>query len=54
MDVNSGRVFIAHDLKCDESTLYHQLLKSKPTKIAFKPAERDQDSEIEDLPKVVI
>jgi hypothetical protein len=50
MDVNSGRVFIARDVKFDESTLYHQLLKTKPTKFAFKPAEQDKDSEIEAEP----
>jgi len=54
MDVNSGRVFIARDVKFDESILYHQLLKTKPTKIAFEPAEQDKDSEIEEPPKVVI
>jgi hypothetical protein len=27
MDVSSGRVFMARDVKFDESTLYHQLLK---------------------------
>jgi len=54
MDVNSGRVFIAQDVKFDESTLYHQLLKTKPTKIAFEPAEQDKDSEIEEPPNVVI
>jgi len=48
MDVNSGRVFIARDVKLDESALYHQLLKTKPTKLAFEPAEQDKDSEIED------
>jgi hypothetical protein len=50
MDVNSGRVFIARDVKFDESTLYHQLLKTKPAKFAFEPAEQDKDSEIEDEP----
>jgi len=54
MDLNSGRVFIACDVKSDESTLYHLLLKTKPTKIAFKPAEQDEDSEIEEPPKLVI
>jgi len=54
MDISSGRVFIARDVKFDESTLYHQLLKTKPTKIAFEPAEQDKDSEIEEPPKVVI
>jgi len=54
MDVSSGRVFIARDVKFDESTLYHQLLKTKPTKIAFEPAEQDKDSEIEERHKVVI
>jgi len=51
MDVNSGRVFIARDVKFDESTLYHQLLKTKSTKFAFEPAEQDKDSEIEEPPK---
>jgi len=54
MDVNSGRVFIARDVKCDESTLNPPLLKTKPTKIGFEPAELDKDSEIEELPKVVM
>jgi len=54
MDVNLGQVFTARDVKFDESTLYHQLLKTKPTKIAFKPAEQDKDSEIEEPPNVVI
>ena len=53
MDVNSGRVFIARDVKFDEPTLYHQLLKTKPTKIAFKPAEQHKDSEIEDEPPMI-
>ena len=51
IDVCSGRVFIARDVKFDESTLYHQLLQTKPTKIAFEPAEQDKDSEIEEPPK---
>jgi len=54
MDVSSGRVFIGRDVKFDESTLAHQLLKTKPTKIAFEPTEQDKDSEIENPPKVVI
>jgi hypothetical protein len=54
MDVNSGRVFIARDVTFHESTLYHQLLKTKPTKLAFEPAEQDKDSEIEEPLKVVI
>jgi len=54
MDVNSGRVFIARDVKFDESTLFHQLQKTKPTKIAFEPAEQDKDSEIVEPPEVVI
>jgi len=54
MDISSGRVFIVRDVKFDEFTLYHQLLKTKPTKRAFEPAEQDMDSEIEDLPKVMI
>jgi hypothetical protein len=53
MDVSSGRVFIARDVKFDESTLYHQLLKTKPAKIAFEPAEQHKDSEIEDEPPLV-
>jgi len=50
MDVNSGRVFLARDVKFDESTLYHQLLKTKPAKFAFEPAEQNKDSEIVDEP----
>jgi hypothetical protein len=53
-DVNSCRVFIVQDVQFDEFTLYHQLLKTKPTKIACKPAEQDKDSEIEEPPKVVM
>jgi len=53
MDVNSGRVFIAQDVKFDESTLYHLLLKTKSTKFAFERAEQHKDSEIEDEPPVV-
>jgi len=47
-------VFVARDVKFDESTLYHQLLKTKPTKIAFEPAKQDKDSEIQQTPKVLI
>jgi hypothetical protein len=54
MDVNLGRVFIARDVQFDESTLHHQLLKTKPPKIALEPAEQGNDSEIEEPPKVVI
>jgi len=54
MDVNSDRVFIARDVNFDESTLSHQLLMTKPTKIAFELAEQDKDSEIEEPPKVLI
>jgi hypothetical protein len=54
MDVNSGQVFIARDVKFAESTLYQQLLKTKPAKIAFKPAEQDKNSEIEEPPNVII
>jgi len=53
MDVCSGRVFIARDVKFDESTIYHQLLKTKPTKIAFEPAKQDKFSETEDKPPIV-
>jgi hypothetical protein len=44
MNVSSDRVFIAGDVKFDESTLCQQLLKTKPTKFAFEPAEQDKDS----------
>jgi len=54
MDVNSGRVFIAQDVKFDQSTMNPQLLKTKPTTITFEPAEQDKDSEIEEPPKVVM
>jgi len=54
MDISSGRVFIARDVKFDDSTLYDQLPKTKPIKIAFEPAEQDKDSEIEEPPKLVI
>ena len=46
----SGRVFIARDVKFDESTLYHQPLKTKPAKFTLEPAERDKDSDLEDEP----
>jgi len=49
--INSGRVFIARDVKFDESTLHHQLLKTKPTKFTFEPAEQDKDSEIGEPPE---
>jgi len=48
MDVNSGRVFLARDVKFDQSTLYHQLLKTKSTKFTFEPAEQEKDSDIQD------
>jgi len=50
MDIGSGRVFIARDVKFHLSTPYHQLLKTKPAMITLKPAEQNQDSEIEDEP----
>jgi hypothetical protein len=53
MDVNSGPVFITRDVKFAESTLYHQLLKTKPAKIILEPAEQDKDSEIEDEPPIL-
>jgi len=53
MDVSSGRVFIARDVKFDESTLYHQSLKTKPAKITLEPAEEDKDSDIQDEPPKV-
>jgi len=53
MDVNSGQVFIARDVKFDESTQYHQLLKTMPAKFTLEPAKQDTDSEIEDEPPKV-
>jgi len=53
MDLYSSRVFISREVKFDESTRYHQLLKTKSTKFAFEPAEQHMDSEIEDQPPVV-
>jgi len=50
MHVNSGRVLVARDVTFDESTLYHQLLKTKAAKIMLESAEQDEDSEIEDKP----
>jgi len=50
MDVNSGQVFIARDVNFNESTIYHQLLKTKLTKIAVELAEHDTYSEIKDKP----
>jgi hypothetical protein len=47
---SSGRVFIARDVKFDESTLYHQLLKTTLTKFASETAEQNKDSEIEEEP----
>ena len=48
MDLNSSRVFIARDVKFDESHLYHQLLTTKPTRFALEQAKHDKDSEIGD------
>jgi len=39
MDISSGRVFMARDVKFDESTLYYQLLKSQRTEVILEPAE---------------
>ena len=50
MDVSLGRVLIAQDVKFDESTLDHQLLTTKASKITLEPAEHDKDSEIEGEP----
>jgi len=50
MDINSGQVFVTRDVKFVESTLYQQLLKTKPAKFALEPAEQDKDSEFEDKP----
>jgi hypothetical protein len=41
-------LLLTRDVKFDQSTLYHQLLKVKFTKIAFEPAEQDQDLDTED------
>jgi hypothetical protein len=54
MDVNFWRVFIARDIIFEESSLYHLLLKTKPTTLAFEQAEVDKDLEIEKSPKLVI
>ena len=43
MEVSLGRVISAPDVQFDDSTLYHQLLKIKPTQFAFEPAEQGND-----------
>ena len=48
-----GRVFIAQDVKFDESNLYHQLLKTKSTKVTLERAKQPKDSEIEDEHRMV-
>jgi hypothetical protein len=48
MDINSGSVFIVADVKFDESTLYHEQVKTKTAKIAQELAEQDKDLDIED------
>jgi len=50
MDISSGQVFISRNVKFEESTLYHQPLKTKPAKITLEPAEQDNHSDIEDKP----
>jgi hypothetical protein len=49
-DISLGRVCIARDVKFEESTPYYWQLKTKPTKIAFKPATQEKDSDIEEEP----
>jgi hypothetical protein len=55
MDISSGRVFMARDIKFDESTLYYQLLKfQQRTKVILEPAEpSDNHSWVEQPPEQV-
>jgi hypothetical protein len=43
-------VYITQDVKFDESTLYHQLLQTKPAKMTLEPSEQDKNSQIEGMP----
>jgi len=45
MDISMGRVFMARDIKFDESILYRQLLRSQPTKLMLEPASELQSGE---------
>ena len=45
MDIFTGRVFMARDIKFDESILYHQLLRTQPTKLMVEPASELTSSE---------
>jgi hypothetical protein len=45
MDIFMGRVFMARDIKFDESILYHQLLRSQPTKLMLEPASELQSGD---------
>jgi len=38
MDISTGQVFMAWDIKFDESILYHQLLRSQTMKFMLGPA----------------
>jgi len=38
MDISKGRVFMAREIKFDESILYHQQLRSQPMKLILEPA----------------
>jgi hypothetical protein len=37
-DISTGRIFMARDIKFDESILYQQLWRSPPTKLMHEPA----------------
>jgi len=45
MDISTSRVFIARDIKFDKSILYHQLLRSQPTKLMLEPRSDLQSAE---------
>jgi len=49
MDVDSGRVVIARDVKCDKSTLYNQILRTLPRKFSLKLAEQANDYHIDNV-----
>jgi hypothetical protein len=51
MDVNSGRVFMARDVKFNETVLYHQLLKtSNQPRIILEPAEESPNDPPSPIP----
>jgi hypothetical protein len=45
IDISTGRVFMARDIKFDECNLYHQLLRTQSTKLMLEPASELTSSE---------